>query len=105
MITLANDRVTIDKLAIQSKFVAVRGAGDIHFDGRLDLKVNAGVVEKGEELLGRLGDVLGVLTDLFLPYEISGTWTKPIVTPDPLGVPLGKMRREGGKKRTTHRPE
>jgi hypothetical protein len=93
--TLANDRVTIGKSLIQSKLVAARGKGDIHYDGRLDMKVNAGVVEKAEDLLGELGDVIGALTDGLLPYVISGTWSKPKVTPDPLGVPLGGGRGKG----------
>ena len=53
------------------------------------MKINAGVVEKVEDLLGKLGDVLGALTDRLLPFEISGTWSKPIVTPEPLGLPVG----------------
>jgi hypothetical protein len=93
--TLADDRVTIDKSLIQSRFVAAHGTGDIHYGGRIDLKINAGVVEKAESLLGELGDVLAALTDRLLPYVISGTWSEPIVTPDPLGIPLGEGRGKG----------
>ena len=92
--TLASDRATIGKLAIQSKLVAGHGTGDIHYDGRLDLRINAGVVEKVEDLLGELGDILGALTDRLLPYQISGTWSKPIVTPEPLGLPIGGAGHE-----------
>ena len=87
--------MTIEKALIQSKLLAARTRGDIHYDGRLDMKVNAGVVEKAEDLLGELGDVLGALTDRLLPYVVSGTWSKPKVTPDPLGVPLGQGRNKG----------
>lgn len=75
--------------------MAAHGTGDIHYGGRIDLKINAGVVEKAESLLGELGDVLAALTDRLLPYVISGTWSEPIVTPDPLGIPLGEGRGKG----------
>jgi len=90
--TLTSDRVKLTKSAITSRSVAAHGTGDIHYDGQLDLMINAGVVEKVESLLGGLGDVLGALTDKLLPYKVTGTWSEPTVTAAPLGITLGEEK-------------
>lgn len=102
---LVGDRVKIEKSSIQSAVAAARATGDIHYDGQLDLMVNAGAVEKAQVLLGELGNVLGRLTDHLLPYKVTGSWSKPIVTPKPFGVSFDKLRGVGKKTRTTDRFE
>ncbi|MCA9284953.1 MAG: hypothetical protein KDA22_07060 [Phycisphaerales bacterium] len=87
--TIENDRARVTRSMIQSMLVAARGTGDVSFDGRLDLRVNAGVIERAESILGPLGDLLGALTDRLLPWHVSGTWSDPIVRAAPLGLGAG----------------
>lgn len=87
--TLKGDRATVDKGDVQGTAIAGRGRGDIYYDGRLDLKVNAGLLEKAQGLLGPVGDIFAAITDKLLPYRVTGTWEEPVVTPQPLGIPLG----------------
>lgn len=89
--TLKGDRLTIDKARIESVTAAARGKGDIFYDGRLDLLINAGALEKVQSLLGPVGDIFGLLTDRLLPVRVTGTWSEPKVTPEPLSIPLGKI--------------
>ena len=93
--TLKGDRLTIDKSKIESTMVAGRGRGDIFYDGRLDILVNAGVIEKIEGLLGPVGEIFAFLTDRLLPFRVTGTWSEPKVTPEPLSIPLGKIGNTG----------
>jgi hypothetical protein len=88
--TLLTDRARIDKSIIESPSAAARGTGHVYYDGRLDLQINAGVIEKAQSLLGGLGDLLAGITDRLLPYQVSGTWSEPVIKPAPLGIGLGR---------------
>ena len=99
--TVTSDRVTISKSLLQSKLIAVHATGDIQYDGRLDVTANAGVIGKVESLLDELGDILALVSDRLLPYQISGSWSKPIVTPHPLGLPLGGGGNAGSSKESS----
>ncbi len=91
---LSSDRITIEEGLLQSPTAAVRGSGDIYFDGRLALRVNAGPLEKAQQFLGPIGDLFGELTDALLPYRVSGTWDDPKVRAAPLGFGLHGSRDE-----------
>ncbi len=81
-----DERVHVNKAEITSTVVALRGDGDVFYDGRLDLLVNAGALEKVQSKLGLVGDVFGVLSDKLVRYQVTGTVEEPELKVRPLGV-------------------
>lgn len=71
---------------IVTNLIAARGTGTVSFDRTLDLRVNAGPLEKIQSLLGPLGDLFGAVTDRLLKYTIKGTFDAPEVGVAPLGI-------------------
>ncbi|HRX84636.1 MAG TPA: hypothetical protein P5572_06405 [Phycisphaerae bacterium] len=80
------DRVQITQADVVTALVAARGGGAIYFDKRLDLRVNAGVLERLQERLGKLGDLLGSLSDKLVTYTITGDLAKPQIGVSALGL-------------------
>lgn len=80
------DRVHIDSLKYSSSLVAAHGDGDVFFNTDLSLKLNAGPMEKIQDNLGKIGDLLGKITDSFVKYYVSGTVAEPEVSVKPLGI-------------------
>jgi len=66
--------------------VAIRGEGSVQFDGRLNLRLNGGPLERVQSALGELGDFFGQITDQLMTYHVTGTLSDPTVTPKPLGL-------------------
>ncbi len=85
-VTFDGDRIDLADLDVVSVSMAVRGAGSVWHDGRLDLLVNAGPMERIQEGLGAVGDLLGAVTDRLLKYQVTGTTAEPEVHVLPLGV-------------------
>ena len=83
-----NDRTQIEKLRLNSRWYGLRGRGDIDFDSRLSLKVAGGPVERLENELGAMGDVLGEITQTLLRATVSGTLLEPKVDIEILRQPL-----------------
>ncbi len=83
---LAGDRVHFTSFEFISQSIAARGEGDLHFDGTLDLIMNAGPLERIQGALGAIGDVFGKITDRLVSYRITGTLDKPQYEVRPLGV-------------------
>ncbi|MBZ0172537.1 MAG: AsmA-like C-terminal region-containing protein, partial [Phycisphaerales bacterium] len=77
---------TITRSEIVTNTLAARGTGLIGFDRTLDLRVNAGPLERIQSLLGPVGDLLGKVTDQLVKYTIKGTIDKPDVGVAPLGL-------------------
>ena len=78
--TFDGDLVRLEKLTYVGSALAARGEGVVTLDGRLDLEVNAGPVEKMQSLLGpELGKALGSVTDRLVLYEVTGTTRQPEV--------------------------
>jgi hypothetical protein len=72
---------------------AARGHGVVELDQSLDLIVNAGPLEKMQNLMGsRIGGIFGKLTDALAGYHVTGT----VKDPD-IGVQLagGRVNRAG----------
>lgn len=80
------DHVYLNRMEIVSALVAVRGKGQIFYDRRLNLDVQAGVMEKLQGNLGRIGDLLGALK--LVNYKVTGVIGDAKVSINPLG--LGK---------------
>lgn len=81
---LRPDHVYLSKLEIVSALVGVRGKGQIFYDKRLNLDVQAGLLEKLQGNLGPIGDLLGAVK--LVNYKVTGVVGDPKVTLNPLGV-------------------
>ena len=81
---LFGDRVRMTNLKLVSGEIAIRGDGDVFYDGRLDLRLNAGYLERLETVLGPIGDFIGLLTDRLVSYHVTGTLRDPKVGVRPL---------------------
>jgi hypothetical protein len=82
--------VEIEKVNIVTQFAVVRGAsnpvGTITYEGIMDLRVNAGPLEKMQQMLGVIGKVIGAVTDQIASYRVHGDIGKPKITPQLLGI-------------------
>jgi len=77
--TFQGDRVNFSKVFVVTRVAALHGHGDIHFDTRMDMLFNAGPLEKVESLFGKIGELLGKVTDELSAYTVSGTLADPKV--------------------------
>lgn len=83
--------VEVTRSELVSTFIAARGEGRIGYDGALDLRVNAGPMEKLKSVLGDiavLGELSGhfsKLTDRLMAYRVRGTVAAPQVEVRVLG--------------------
>ncbi len=84
--TLSRDGVHIDASQLVTNTLAARATGLIGFDSTLDLRVNAGPLERVQELLGGIGAAIGKITDKLVTYRVGGTTAEPKVSVAPLGV-------------------
>jgi len=83
---LTGEGVRVRSSTVEAEFVAARGTGLIAFDGTLDLDVNAGPLEKLQSNLGKVGAILGALTDKLVTYRVTGPMADPAVKVAPLGI-------------------
>ncbi len=83
--TLGPDGVTITRSEVVTNTLAARATGTIGFDHSLNLRVNAGPLEKLQSVLGKVGDLLGSITDRLVKYTIKGTIENPQVSIAPFG--------------------
>jgi len=87
--TLHPDRVELKDLEIVGGTMAARGWGAVFYDGRLDLALNGGPLERAQEALGPIGEAIGRLTDQLMTYRVTGTWSDVSVNVEPLGIGAG----------------
>jgi hypothetical protein len=73
---LNGDHAHIGKLRMNSRWYGLRGHGDVYLDSRLDLAVEGGPVQKLENELGDVGDVLGEITETLVRARVTGTVDK-----------------------------
>lgn len=73
------------EIRLASGTIAARGDGELRFDGQVDFRFNAGQLERAQNLLGPLGDLMGKLTDKLVKYQVTGPVTNPTFTVRPLG--------------------
>lgn len=74
---LVGDHAKIDKIDLRTPAMAMRGQGTVHFDGKLDLSLNGGPLEKVQNLFGKLGEFTSLITDKLAKYRVTGTVEKP----------------------------
>ena len=77
--TFEGNRVNLGTIHAVTRLAALHGHGNIYFDTRLDLLINAGPVEKIESLLGQIGNLLGKVSDQVSAYTVTGTLGQPRV--------------------------
>lgn len=83
--TLGPSGATITESEVVTNTLAARATGTIGFDHTLNLRVNAGPMEKIQNLLGAVGDLIANVTDRLVKYTIKGTIENPQVGVAPLG--------------------
>lgn len=83
---LTSDGIEVTSLDLNTPAIAARGSGMIFYDARLDLALNAGPLERVQNLLGGVGKIIGAVTDRVLKYRIRGTVAEPKVSVHPLGI-------------------
>ena len=91
---LTPDAVEAKEIVIVSPLVAARGDGEIYFDGRLDLRMNAGPLERIQEGLGAIGKIFGSISDRLVTYHVTGAVEDPKIGVKPLGLGAQKGRKE-----------
>lgn len=94
--TYAGNCMAFSTLAATTRLLAMRGEGELFFDGALDLRVNAGPLEKVQGMLGSIGDLLGRVTDQLVTYHVTGTLADPQVTVRPLSKLRGQESASRG---------
>jgi hypothetical protein len=78
--TFAGDHVQVESLTGQFGALALRGAGTIGFDQQLNLRINAGPMEKMQGSLGVVGSIWASASDALAGYRVTGMLTNPQVS-------------------------
>ncbi len=94
LVVFRPDRLELDDVSLEGEDLGVRGNGEIYYDGSLNLRFNAGPLEKFQMETGVIGDILGMITDRLVTYQVTGTWEDPRFNGRLLNVGT-KGRRKG----------
>ncbi|MBC23705.1 MAG: hypothetical protein CMJ32_07295 [Phycisphaerae bacterium] len=81
-----HQRIDIDSFYLTSGFLGAHGHGAMWFDGVIDLRLNAGPLERVQHSLGAVGRLLRSVTDRIVTYRVSGKLNDPSLSILPLGV-------------------
>src|SRR5204862_8241403 len=84
------------EITYQSDVFAARGRGTITFDRQLDLLLNAGPLEKMQAMMGKVGNVFGMLTDAVAAYHVTGPMSNPQVEVQFAGGAVSRVGRGVG---------
>jgi len=84
--TITDKAIRVDQSKLETNAINARGTGLVYYNQRLDLSINAGPLEKLENLLGRVGGSIGRLFEKALEYRVTGTISDPEITVRPLGI-------------------
>lgn len=82
---IEGDRLVVTKMELHTPAMVARGDGRVYYDGRLDLALNAGPLEKLQSKLGEFGKILGQVTDRLVTYRVRGVMGAPKVTVETMG--------------------
>ncbi|MCH2162293.1 MAG: hypothetical protein MK085_10525 [Phycisphaerales bacterium] len=93
--TIAKERVNITSCKALVGPIGARARGWIAFDSSLELKFNAGPLERFQESTGVIGRAFGAVTDSLLNYVATGTLSDPKVHIAPLGIDFGMLPGSG----------
>jgi hypothetical protein len=78
---LTDAGVAFRSIEYTSPLIAGRGSGTMGLDGALDLRINAGPLERVQRELGAIGRAMGSVTDRIGGYRVTGTVREPEVRP------------------------
>jgi len=84
--TITPQSIEIIESEIQTDTILVRGEGRINYNGTLQINARGGPVERFAEIFGKVGDVIGSITEKGATYKIRGTLADPEVSVAPLGI-------------------
>lgn len=97
LVVFSPDRLELDDVSLEGEDLGVRGNGEIYYDGSLNLRFNAGPLEKIQMGTGAIGDILGMITDRLVTYQVTGTWEDPEFNGRLLNIGTrGRRERKGG---------
>ena len=103
--TIADERVNISSLRAVVGPIGARGRGWIGFDRTMELRFNAGPLERLQESTGPIGQIFGAITDTLLDYVASGTLSDPKIRIAPLGIGMDDASSPAGNsQRATFSP-
>lgn len=83
---LTGEGVQITKGSAETPVATAKFTGLIRYDTTLDLTANAGPLEKVQGLLGKVGGIIGEVTDKLVKYRITGRASDPKIEVKPLGL-------------------
>lgn len=83
---LTGEGVKVTQGSAQTPVATAKFTGMIRYDSTLDLTANAGPLEKVQGLLGKVGGIIGEVTDTLVKYRITGPASDPKVEVRPLGM-------------------
>jgi hypothetical protein len=83
---ITRDHADVSDFDVSSLLLAVRGRGQIYYDGRLDLQVRGGPLTKLEPWLGPVGDLVGRVGERIAEFHVKGTIDRPVFKIAPLGI-------------------
>ena len=82
--------VRIERLDVITGLLAARGDGIVRYDATLDMRLNAGPLERLQSLVGKAGDLLSLVTDRLVAYKVEGPMGNPTVRVMVLEQKLGR---------------
>lgn len=80
------DGVKVTRGEATTPAATAKFTGLIRYDSTLDLVVNAGPLEKVQGLLGKVGGIIGEVTDKLVKYRVTGPISAPKIEVKPLGL-------------------
>lgn len=83
---LTPDRVEFSDAFARGTAIGVRGGGNLYYDGRLDMQVRAGPVERLDGILAGAGKLISTVTGGLVSYRVAGTVDDPRVSVVTLGI-------------------
>lgn len=78
--SFVDDHVVIHHFTGSSGALALRGNGTVGFDQQLDLRLNAGPMERMQNSLGAVGRLWGSVSDSMAGYRVTGQLNDPQVS-------------------------
>ncbi len=80
---LQSSAVSFEQLQVETDWLTARARGQVYYNGTLDMRVNAGPLEKLQSKMGKIGKIFGQLTDKIVTYRIQGPVNDPSISVEP----------------------
>jgi hypothetical protein len=90
--SLNGDKVSFSELTFVGDVLAARGKGSIALDQSIDVMLNAGPIEKVQDVLGStVGGAIAKVTDKLVAYRVTGKLGQPQVEVEVAGGAVDKV--------------